>query len=79
VLWALPGIEWDAVEVASQFLEYWVELDRRTVYSTPWRHHQGTHGTKGPTAYLEDSFYPDWSTPRCGRLVAKIGLQTPSH
>lgn len=29
----INGIEWDAVEIASQFLEYWVELDRRTVYS----------------------------------------------
>jgi len=29
----LNGIEWDAVEVASQFMEYWPEEDKRTLYS----------------------------------------------
>lgn len=27
------GIEWDAVEVASQFMEYWAQLDRTTLFS----------------------------------------------
>jgi oligopeptidase A len=29
----INGIEWDAVEIASQFMEYWVTDDRETLYS----------------------------------------------
>ncbi|CAK0863962.1 unnamed protein product, partial [Prorocentrum cordatum] len=29
----INGIEWDAVEIASQFMEYWVTDDRNTLYS----------------------------------------------
>lgn len=29
----INGVEWDAVEVASQFMEYWVNNDRRTLDS----------------------------------------------
>lgn len=45
----LNGIEWDAVEIASQFMEYWVELDRTTLYSFA-KHYQ----TKEP---LPDETY----------------------
>jgi oligopeptidase A len=29
----INGIEWDAVEIASQFMEFWVDFDRKTMYS----------------------------------------------
>lgn len=29
----INGVEWDAVEIASQFMEYWVDFDRVTLYS----------------------------------------------
>merc|ERR1719263_2150462 len=29
----LNGVEWDAVEIASQFMEYWVTEDRSTLFS----------------------------------------------
>lgn len=29
----INGVEWDAVEVASQFMEYWVNFDKHTFYS----------------------------------------------
>mmetsp|Transcript_45691 Transcript_45691/g.132327 ORF Transcript_45691/g.132327 Transcript_45691/m.132327 type:complete len:764 (+) Transcript_45691:76-2367(+) len=35
----INGVEWDAVEIASQFMEYWVDFDRRTFYSFA-RHHE---------------------------------------
>jgi len=27
------GVEWDAVEIASQFMEFWVDYDRKTLFS----------------------------------------------
>lgn len=33
------GIEWDAVEIASQFMEYWVNYDRTTLFSMA-RHYE---------------------------------------
>mmetsp|Transcript_12029 Transcript_12029/g.21732 ORF Transcript_12029/g.21732 Transcript_12029/m.21732 type:complete len:634 (+) Transcript_12029:83-1984(+) len=35
----INGIEWDAVEVASQFMEYWVDYDRQTLFSMA-RHYE---------------------------------------
>lgn len=29
----INGVEWDAVEIASQFMEFWVDFDRKTLYS----------------------------------------------
>lgn len=29
----IAGIEWDAVEIASQFMEFWIHFDRKTLYS----------------------------------------------
>jgi oligopeptidase A len=29
----ISGVEWDAVEISSQFMEYWVNYDRETLYS----------------------------------------------
>jgi oligopeptidase A len=29
----IAGVEWDAVEIASQFMEYWIHFDRKTMYS----------------------------------------------
>lgn len=29
----INGVEWDAVEIASQFMEFWVDFDRKTMYS----------------------------------------------
>jgi oligopeptidase A len=29
----INGIEWDAVEIASQFMEFWIHFDRTTLYS----------------------------------------------
>jgi oligopeptidase A len=29
----INGVEWDAVEIASQFMEYWIHFDRKTLYS----------------------------------------------
>merc|ERR1719359_1524418 len=29
----INGVEWDAVEIASQFMEYWVDFDRKTFFS----------------------------------------------
>merc|ERR1719359_829261 len=29
----INGVEWDAVEIASQFMEFWIHFDRKTLYS----------------------------------------------
>jgi len=29
----ISGVEWDAVEIASQFMEYWIHFDKKTLYS----------------------------------------------
>jgi len=29
----INGIEWDAVEIASQFMEFWIHFDKKTLYS----------------------------------------------
>jgi len=29
----INGIEWDAVEIASQFMEFWIHFDRKTLFS----------------------------------------------
>lgn len=43
----ISGIEWDAVEVASQFMEYWPKEDKRTLFS--FAQHYST-GEKLPEA-----------------------------
>jgi len=46
----ISGIEWDAVEVASQFMEYWPKEDKRTLFS--FAQHYST-GEKLPEATYE--------------------------
>jgi len=37
----LNGVEWDAVEIASQFMEYWVTEDKATLYTFAKHHKTG--------------------------------------
>mmetsp|Transcript_33972 Transcript_33972/g.62011 ORF Transcript_33972/g.62011 Transcript_33972/m.62011 type:complete len:737 (+) Transcript_33972:41-2251(+) len=45
----LNGVEWDAVEIASQFMEYWVTDDRATLYS--FAKHYKTHSPLPEATY----------------------------